>query len=65
MAWTIKNRRLAAVSYMWAFAALRSSEPRAHYDRRRGGGERHTPALRKPTLYDAEKAFPERLTLAA
>ncbi|MFI6663114.1 hypothetical protein ACIBL8_47435 [Streptomyces sp. NPDC050523] len=42
---TVRNRRLAA-GYMWAFAALRSQEPRAHYDRRRGGGERHTAALR-------------------
>jgi transposase len=77
---TVKNRRLAAVGYMWAFAALRSSEPRTHYDRRRDGGERHTPALRNlfnkllgclyhclqnRTLYDAEKAFPAPLALAA
>lgn len=43
---TIKNRRLSAVGYMWAFAALRHAGPRAHYDRRREGGERHTAALR-------------------
>ncbi|MFD5430394.1 IS110 family transposase [Streptomyces sp. NPDC127084] len=77
---TVKNRRLAAAGYMWAFAALRSCEPRAHYDRRRDGGERHTPALRNlfnkllgclyhclhnRTLYDAGKAFPAPLALAA
>ncbi|WP_077489713.1 IS110 family transposase [Sinomonas mesophila] len=43
---TVKNRRLSSVGYMWAFAALRSEGPRAHYDRRREGGERHTASLR-------------------
>jgi transposase len=43
---TVKNRRLAATGYMWAFAALRSAEPRAHYDRRHEADERHTAALR-------------------
>lgn len=77
---TVKNRRLAAVGYMWAFAALRSAEPRTHYDRRRDTGERHTAALRNlfnkllgclyyclqtRTLYDPERAFGFSLTLAA
>lgn len=43
---TVKNRRLAATGYMWAFAALRSAEPRARYDCRREIDERHTAALR-------------------
>jgi len=65
---------------MWAFAALRSAEPRAHYDRRRETGERHTAALRnlfnkllgclyhclqERTLYDPERAFALPLVLAA
>ncbi|WP_294011305.1 IS110 family transposase [Streptomyces sp.] len=77
---TVKNRRLAAVGYMWAFAALRSAEPRSHYDRRRDTGERHTAALRNlfnkllgclyhclqaRTLYDPERAFGRSLALAA
>ncbi|MGW2964109.1 IS110 family transposase [Streptomyces sp. NPDC001220] len=77
---TVKNRRLAAVGYMWAFAALRSAEPRTHYDRRRDTGERHTAALRNlfnkllgclyhclqaRTLYDPERAFGRSLALAA
>ncbi|MEU3349877.1 IS110 family transposase [Streptomyces sp. NPDC006700] len=77
---TVKNRRLAAVGYMWAFAALRSAEPRTHYDRRRDTGERHTAALRNlfnkllgclyyclhaRTLYDPERAFGLSLALAA
>jgi transposase len=76
---TVKNRRLAAAGYMWAFAALRSQEPRAHYDRRRDGGERHTAALRNlfnkllgclyhclqnRTLYDPERAFAGHLAPA-
>ncbi|MEU1180853.1 transposase [Streptomyces sp. NPDC005820] len=43
---TVENQRLAAAGHMWTFAALRSAEPRAHYDRRHDGGERHTAALR-------------------
>ncbi|MFJ1998391.1 transposase [Streptomyces asiaticus] len=43
---TVKNQRLASAGGMWAFAALRTQAPRAHYDRRRAGGERHTAALR-------------------
>lgn len=77
---TVKNRRLAATGYMWAFAALRSAEPRAHYDRRRESGERHTAALRnlfnkllgclyhclqEGTLYDPGRAFTRLLALAA
>ncbi|WP_036529366.1 IS110 family transposase [Nocardia sp. CNY236] len=42
----VKNQRLASAGYMWAFAALRTPETRAHYDRRRARGERHTAALR-------------------
>ena len=77
---TVKNRRLAATGYMWAFAALRSAEPRAHYDRRRESGERHTAALRnlfnkllgclyqclqRDTLYDPARGFPRAMELAA
>ena len=43
---TVKNRRLAATGYMWAFAALSSAEPRTQYDRRRDDGERHSAAPR-------------------
>jgi hypothetical protein len=43
----IKNQRLAAAGYMWAFAALsRSPGARAHYDRRREAGDKHTAAQR-------------------
>ena len=42
----VKNQRLASVGYMWAFPALRSNEPREHYDGRRVSGEPHTAALR-------------------
>ncbi|MFB6788212.1 IS110 family transposase [Streptomyces olivaceus] len=43
---TVKNQRLASAGHMWAFATLRTQAPRARYDRRRAGGERHTAALR-------------------
>jgi len=43
----VKNQRLAAVGYVWAFAALTaSSGARGHYDRRKDQGERHAAALR-------------------
>ncbi|MEV3927651.1 transposase [Actinomadura coerulea] len=77
---TAKNQRLASAGYMWAFSALRSAEPRAHYDRREAGGEAHTAALRNlfnkllgclyhclqtRTLYDPNRAFPTHQPLAA
>ncbi|WP_033819806.1 IS110 family transposase [Kitasatospora sp. MBT63] len=41
------NKRLAAFGHHWAFSTLtRSPGCRAHYDRRRQQGERHTAALR-------------------
>jgi transposase len=44
---TVKNQRLAAVGYLWTFAVLRlSTGARAHYDRRRVAGDRHTAAQR-------------------
>ncbi|WP_406419525.1 IS110 family transposase [Streptomyces sp. NBC_00873] len=43
----VKNQRLAGVGYMWAFAAMSHSDgARAHYDRRREAGDRHTAAQR-------------------
>lgn len=43
----VKNQRLAAAGYVWAFAALTASPgARAHYDRRRTAGDRHTAAQR-------------------
>ena len=43
----IKNQRLAAAGYVWAFAALTASPgARAHYDRRKACGDRHAAAQR-------------------
>jgi transposase len=43
----IKNDRLAAAGYVWAFAAMANHEPAtAHYRRRRDHGDRHSSALR-------------------
>jgi hypothetical protein len=43
----VKNQRLAAVGYNWAFSALTASPgARAHYDRRRAAGDRHVAAQR-------------------
>ncbi|WP_326769881.1 IS110 family transposase (plasmid) [Streptomyces sp. NBC_01591] len=74
MARRVKNQRLASVGYVWAFASLTASPgARAHYDRRRADGDRHTAAQRnlfnrmlgclhhcltKRTRYDELAAFP-------
>lgn len=43
----IKNDRLVAAGWIWAFAAMANHQPAAaHYHRRRDHGDRHTPALR-------------------
>jgi transposase len=43
----IKNNRLAAAGYTWAFSALTASHgARAHYDRRKDAGDRHAAAQR-------------------
>jgi len=43
----IKNNRLNAVGYIWAFSALsRSPGARTHYDRRRDASDRHAAAQR-------------------
>ncbi|HEX8761482.1 MAG TPA: IS110 family transposase [Pseudonocardiaceae bacterium] len=43
----VKNQRLAAAGYIWAFAALTaSSEARGHYDQRRITGDGHAAGLR-------------------
>ncbi|MFJ2008725.1 IS110 family RNA-guided transposase [Streptomyces chartreusis] len=43
----VKNQRLAAVGYVWAFSSLRwSPGAKSHYDRRRAAGDRHTAAQR-------------------
>ena len=43
----VKNQHLAAVGYVWAFAALTASPgARAHYDHRKTTGDRHTAAQR-------------------
>lgn len=43
----IKNDRLNAVGFLWAFAPLpRPGPPKDHYDCRRAHGDRHAPALR-------------------
>ncbi|WP_201298153.1 hypothetical protein [Nocardia sp. CY41] len=43
----IKNDRLAATGWVWAFSAIGSAGPaREHYQRRRAHGDRDAPALR-------------------
>jgi transposase len=70
----VKNQRLAAAGYLWAFSALTASPgARNHYDRRRAGGDRHAAAQRNlfgrllgclhhclatGTEYDETTAFP-------
>ncbi|MDP9865782.1 MULTISPECIES: IS110 family transposase [Streptosporangium] len=70
----VKNDRLAAAGYIWAFAALRPSPgARGHYDRRKAADDAHTAAprhlfnrligclyhcLQKRRTYDGSIAFP-------
>jgi transposase len=70
----IKNQRLAAAGYVWAFSALTASpRARVHYDRRRSHGDSHVAAQRNlfnrllgclhhclatGTRYDETIAFP-------
>ncbi|CAG7633837.1 hypothetical protein E143388_07541 [Rhodococcus opacus] len=70
----VKNNRLAAVGFVWAFAAIPRPGPiKDHYDRRRTHGDRHAAALRNVfnrllgqlyhclqanQTYDESKAFP-------
>ena len=43
----VKNQRLAAAGYIWAFAALTASPgARGHYDKRKADGDRHAAAQR-------------------
>ncbi len=43
----VKNNRLASAGYTWAFSALTASPgARAHYDRRKDAGDRHSAAQR-------------------
>ena len=43
----VKNNRLAAAGYIWAFSAITASPgARDHYDRRRNDGDRHAAAER-------------------
>ncbi len=43
----VKNQRLAAAGYLWAFSAITASPgARSHYDRRRKDGDRHAAAQR-------------------
>jgi hypothetical protein len=43
----VKNQRLAAAGYIWAFSAITASPgARTHYDRRKTAGDRHTAAQR-------------------
>lgn len=70
----VKNNRLAAVGFVWAFAAIPRPGPiKDHYSRRRTHGDRHAAALRNVfnrllgqlyhclqtgQTYNASKAFP-------
>ncbi len=43
----VKNQRLAAAGYVWAFSAITASPgARAHYNRRKADGDRHAAAQR-------------------
>ena len=75
----VKNNRLNAAGYLWAFSALTASPgARAHYDRRKDAGDRHAAAQRNlfsrllgclhhclitGQEYDEATAFPTRINL--
>ena len=77
----VKNNRLTAAGYSWAFSALTASPgARTHYDRRRDTGDRHAAAQRNlfgrllgclhhclitGQSYDENTAFPTTTTLPA
>ena len=77
----IKNNRLNAAGYLWAFSALTASPgARAHYDRRKDTGDRHAAAERNlfsrllgclhhclitGCEYDEDTAFPRSTKLPA
>jgi transposase len=77
----VKNNRLNAAGYSWAFSALTASPgARAHYDRRRDDGDRHAAAQRNlfgrllgclhhcltaGCEYDEATAFPASTKLSA
>jgi transposase len=77
----IKNNRLNAAGYTWAFSAISASPgARTHYDRRKEAGDRHAGALRNlfgrllsglhhclitGQHYDETTAFPARTNLPA
>ena len=77
----IKNNRLNAAGYLWAFSALTASPgARAHYDRRKDTGDRHAAAQRNlfgrllgclhhclitGCEYDEDTAFPRTTKLPA
>jgi hypothetical protein len=77
----IKNNRLAAAGWIWAFAAAANCEPaREHYRRRREHGDRHGAAtrhlfnkligqiyccLQHGHLFDDAKAFTRAMNAAA
>ena len=77
----IKNNRLNAAGYTWAFSALTASPgARAHYDRRKDTGDRHAAAQRNlfgrllgclhhclitGCEYDEDTAFPRNTKLPA
>jgi transposase len=77
----IKNNRLNAAGYIWAFSAISASPgARTHYNRRKEAGDRHAGALRNlfgrllgglhhclitGQHYDEATAFPARTNLPA
>lgn len=77
----VRNDRLAAAGYLWAFVAATDAEPaKQHYQRQRDHGDRHPAVLRNlfnqllgclrhclatGQRYDPAKAFEARLDAAA